>query len=145
MDIKAPNEHERKKNYLKRYKRNGILIARLESKLAAVKLRIETPLKSPGISDMPRGGERITTEDLIADKVDLERRIERLKARGRTLKRETENAIDTLTDERQAEVLELIMIHGLTPEEAAVEMDYSERHVQRLYSEAIDALTLNSQ
>lgn len=144
MDDLKLLEHERKKRYLKRYKRNGILIDRLENKLRALEARIQG-VRSPSLSGMPRGGKPVTREDLIADKVDLERRIERLKSKGEGIRRETLNLIDELEDARYAEVLESFLIDDMTFREIAEDMDYTERHVIRLYSEAIDAITLNSQ
>ena len=144
MDEKTLLEHEAKKRYLKRYKRNGILIDRLENKLRALEARIQG-VRSPSLSGMPRGGEPVTREDLIADKVDLERRIKRLKSKGEDMRRETLDLIDELEDPRYAEVLESFLIDDMTFSEIAQDMDYTERHVIRLYSEAIDAITLNSQ
>lgn len=144
MDDLKLLEHERKKRYLKRYKRNGILIDRLENKLRALEARIQG-VRSPSLSGMPRGGKPVTREDLIADKVDLERRIERLKGKGEDIRRETLDLIDELEDARYAEVLESFLIDDMTFREIAEDMDYTERHVIRLYSEAIDAITLNSQ
>lgn len=144
MDDLKLLEHERKKRYLKRYKRNGILIDRLENKLRALEARIQG-VKSPSLSGMPRGGEPVTREDLIADKVDLERRIKKLKGKGDDIRREILDIIDELEDARYAEVLESFLIDDMTFKEIADDMDYTERHVIRLYSEAIDAVTLNSQ
>jgi DNA-directed RNA polymerase specialized sigma subunit len=144
MDDLKLLEHERKKRYLKRYKKNGILIDRLENKLRALEVRIQG-VKSPSLSGMPRGGEPVTREDLIADKVDLERRIERLKGKGEDMRREILDLIDELEDARYAEVLESFLIDDMTFKEIAEDMDYTERHVIRLYSEAIDAIALNSQ
>lgn len=144
MDDLKLLEHERKKRYLKRYKRNGILIDRLENKLRALEARIQG-VKSPSLSGMPRGGEPVTREDLIADKVDLERRIKKLKGKGDDIRREILDIIDELEDPRYAEVLESFLIDDMTFREIADDMDYTERHVIRLYSEAIDAVTLNSQ
>lgn len=144
MDEKTLLEHEAKKRYLKRYKRNGILIDRLENKLRALEARIQG-VRSPSLSGMPRGGEPVTREDLIADKVDLERRIKRLKSKGDDIRREILDIIDELEDPRYAEVLESFLIDDMTFSEIAQDMDYTERHVIRLYSEAIDAITLNSQ
>ena len=144
MDDLKLLEHERKKRYLKRYKRNDILIDRLENKLRALEARIQG-VRSPSLSGMPRGGKPVTREDLIADKVDLERRIERLKGKGEDIRRETLDLIDELEDARYAEVLESFLIDDMTFREIAEDMDYTERHVIRLYSEAIDAITLNSQ
>lgn len=144
MDDLRLLEHNRKKRYLKRYKRNGILIDRLENKLRALEARIQG-VRSPSLSGMPRGGEPVTREDLIADKVDLERRIGRLKAKGEDMRRETLDLIDEIDSARHAEVLESFLIDGFTFEEIAKDMDYTERHVKRLYSEGIDMISLNCQ
>ena len=144
MDDLKLLEHERKKRYLKRYKRNGILIDRLEKKLRALEARIQS-VRSPSLSGMPRGGESVSREDLIADKVDLERRIERLKGKGENIRRETLDLIDELEDARYAEVLESFLIDDMSFREIAEDMDYTERHIIRLYSEAIDAITLKCQ
>ena len=144
MDDETLLEHERKKRYLKRYKRNGILIDRLENKLRTLEARIQS-VRSPSLSGMPRGGEPVTREDLIADKVDLERRIERLKSKGEDIRRETLDLIDEIESARHAEVLESFLIDDLTFGEIAEDMGYTERHVIRLYSEAIDMILLNSQ
>ena len=61
------------------------------------------------------------------------------------MRRETLDIIDELEDPRYAEVLESFLIDDMTFKEIADDMDYTERHVIRLYSEAIDAVTLNSQ
>ena len=62
-------EIEKKKRSLKRYKKNRALVNRLEEKLNLLDNRI-TSLRSPKLSDMPRGGTLITTEDLVSDKID---------------------------------------------------------------------------
>lgn len=144
MDDKTLLERETKKKYLKRYRRNGVLVGRLEHKLEAVEARIQG-VRSPSLSGMPRGGEPVTREDLIADKVDLERRIKRLKGKGETIRREILDIIDELDDWRYAEILEDFLIEEMDFSEIADKMNFTERHVIRLYGEAIDAVTLNRQ
>lgn len=133
-------EIESKKRSLKRYKKNKALIDRLENKLASIEDRLS--LQSPRLTDMPRGGRPITTEDLIADKIELEERLSRLKEKGRVLRSEILEEIDNLEDPRYAEILESFFIDGYSLEETADLIGYGRRHVYRLYSEAVTWLAL---
>ena len=145
MDDHTVQEIEkRKKKSLKRYRKNLACIKRLEEKLVILDERI-TAVKSPSLSGMPRGGTPVTLADLVSDKVDLEKRIERLKVKGKKLKSEIYEEIDSLEDPRYCEVLEAHFIEGLTFESIAEEMGYTERHVNTLYSEAISLLAISDQ
>lgn len=139
MDNVSLQELERRKRYLKRYRKNRALIDRLKDKVEALNGRIYT-LRSPVISDMPRGGKRVEVSDLIADREELERRIDRLESKGKEIKSEILDQIDGLDDPRYAEVLESFFIDCKDFYEIAEEMDYTERHIIRLYSEGILAL-----
>ena len=131
-----------KKRYLRRYKNNLSCIARLEEKLKLLENRLSSP-GSPKLSGMPRGGTPITMADLTADKIELEQRIARLKEKSKILKREILEEIDSLEDPRYCEVLEAYFIDGYTLEQIAEKECYTDRHVFRLYSEAITILTNN--
>ena len=86
---------------------------------------------------MPRGGEHKSKEDLIAEKLDIERRIEKFKARGARFRREIIDVIDTLDNCHEAEVLERYLIDCEDFDEIAAVMGFSERHVVRLYTSAV--------
>jgi predicted DNA-binding protein YlxM (UPF0122 family) len=145
MDDQSAQDIEReKKRYLKRYRKNLACIRRLESKLDNLESKLKS-IRSASLSGMPRGGIPVTDADLIADKVDLEARIERLKAKSRDLKNSVYEAIDTLEDPRYCEVLEAYFIDCLSIEEIAEEMAYTERHVYTLYKEAISLISLPPQ
>ena len=131
-----------KKRYLRRYRKNLSCIARLEEKLNLLEVRLSSP-RSPNLSGMPRGGTPVTTSDLIADKIELEERIARLREKSKILKREILEEIDSLEDPRYCEVLEAYFIDGYTLEQIAEKECYTDRHVFRLYSEAITILTRN--
>ena len=134
-------ELEVKKKYLKRYKKNKALIDRLKIKVSILDERI-TSLRSPSLSGMPRGGNPVTAADLIAEKVDLEERIAKLSGRGLILKHEITDKIDELEESKYAEILESFFIDCKEFDEIAESMGYTERHVIRLYSEAILHITL---
>lgn len=129
----------RKKRYMKRYKKNNTLINRLENKLADLDARMYK-IKSPNYSDMPRGGTPVTMEDLMSDKLETEERINRLCVKGKKLRSETLEKIDTLEDSRYAEILELFFINSMGFDAIAEKTGYTVRHVIRLYTEGIEQL-----
>jgi DNA repair exonuclease SbcCD ATPase subunit len=137
-------EIERKKRSLKRYKKNLACIRRLEDKLVSLDERI-TSVRTPNLSGMPRGGTPVTVDELIADKMDLEDRIKRLRKKQRDLKQQTLDEIDSLDDVRYCEILEAFFIDCIPLEEIAEIEGYTVRHVYRLYSEAVTQLALNRQ
>lgn len=147
MDVLSDQEIEtlrsKKKKFLKSYRKNKACIDRLEKKLVVMNERI-TSLKSPNLSGMPRGGVPVTIDDLMSDKMDLEDRIKRLKAKSRGLKKAVCEEIDSLEDPRYCEILEAHFIDGLSFDDIADELGYTERHVKKLYSEAITFLSLSS-
>jgi predicted DNA-binding protein YlxM (UPF0122 family) len=144
MEDQNVQEIANKKRSLKRYKKNLKCINRLEEKLESLDDRL-TAIRSPNFSGMPRGSVPVTIDDLLGDKMELERRISRLKRKGQDLKREILDEIDTLDDPRYCEILESFFINCLTIEEIAEEEGYTERHIYRLYNEAISILADNRQ
>lgn len=134
-------ETDLKKQFLKRYKKNLALIDRLKNKIVNLDARIYG-IKSPGFSDMPRGGTPITKEDLVAEKEEIKDRINRLEKKGKKLKSEILSKIDELDDSRHAEVLESFFIDCKDLSTIAEESGYTIRHTVRLYSEAIKSMSL---
>jgi hypothetical protein len=88
---------------------------------------------------MPKGN-FITTEDLLADKLDLEKRIEKLNKKGECIKCEIINEIDNVDDPRYCEILEAYFIDCMDMEDIADIMGYGVRHTYKLYSSAINEL-----
>ena len=134
-------ETEDKKRYLRQYRKNRALVNRLKNKIKNLDERM-TSLRSPTLSDMPRGGTPITNSDLIAEKDELVERLNRLEEKGKKIKAELLDKIDDLDDPRYAEVLESYFIDCKTLETIADENSYTMRHIVRLYSEAIKSMTL---
>lgn len=134
-------ERRSKKRYMKRYKRSLELIARLELKVDNLESRMIS-IKSPGFSDMPRGGTPVTAEDLISEKIELEERIGRLKDKSKILKADILEKIDSLDDMRYAEILESYFIDCKEFGTIAEDTGYTIRHIIRLYSEALNELSL---
>lgn len=128
-----------KKRFLKRYRKNMNCINRLEEKRLLLDLRMKS-VKSPDLSGMPRSGQAVTMEDLVSDKLDLEKRIARLKEKGKRLKEEILEEIDSLDDSKYCEVLEAFFIDCKTIEDIADDIGYTDRHVFKLYTEGIAKL-----
>lgn len=144
MTKEKTQDYERKKRYLKRYKKNKELISRLENKLVSLNDKIYR-IKSPSYSDLPKGVPTVTIDDLISDKAELEARIKRLTLKGKTLKSETLEIIDNVDDPRYAEILESFFIDCKDFSTIADDTGYTERHIIRLYSEAIDSIDIECQ
>ena len=142
MENQVIQEIKRKKRSLKRYRNNLACIDRLEEKLTLLDERIKS-VKSPNYSGMPRGGTPITIEELISDKIDLEKRIKRLKDKGRKYKDQILDEIDSLEDLRYCEVLEAYFIECMSISDIADEMGYTDRYIYDLYKNAVQALTFN--
>lgn len=141
MEKSEIQEIERKKRSLKRYKKNLACIDRLGVKLASLNEKM-TSVKSPTLSGMPRGGNPVTVADQVAEKIELEERIERLRKKSKKLRAEILEEIDTLEELRHVEVLEAFFIDCMSLEDIADEKGYSERQVYRLYSEGVTILAL---
>lgn len=134
-------ETERVKRFLKRYRKNRALVIRLNSRVAEYEEQI-IRLKASTYSDMPKGGAPVTSEDLILEKMETEKRVENLKAKGLIIRAEILEKIDELEDVRQAEILEAFCIDCLSFIDIADKIGYSERRVIAIYSEAIKNITL---
>lgn len=142
METQDIQEIKKKKRSLKRYKINLACIGRLEEKLTLLDERIKS-VRSPNYSGMPRGGTPVTIEDLLSDKSDLEKRISRLKDKGRRFKDQILDEIDSLEDPRYCEVLEAYFIDCKTIAQISDEMGYTEVHIYNLYREAVKELSFN--
>lgn len=142
MEDQEIQEVKNKKRSLKRYRNTLACIDRLDDKLKNLDERIKS-VKAPNYSGMPRGGTPVTIEELIADKIDLEKRIERLKSKSRKLKDQILEEIDSLDDYRHSEILEAYFIERKTMGEIAKDMGYTERRIYDLYKTAVQKLTFN--
>lgn len=143
METQDIQEMKKKKRSLKRYRINRACIVRLEDKLSLLEERIRS-VKSPNYSGMPRGGTPVTIEELLSDKVDLEKRITRLKDKNRKIKDQILEEIDSLEDPRYCEVLEAYFVDCKSIGDIAEDMGYTETHIYNLYREAITELTLSN-
>ena len=134
-------DNKNKKVWLNRYANQVRGIERLENKRDTLEERI-TSVRSPTLSGLPRGGEPITIEDLIADKVEIVERILRLKDKARRVRREILDAIADIGDVKLCEVMEGRYILLQSPEDIARGMGYNTRHVWVLLSQGVEAIEI---
>lgn len=133
---------KRKKQWLRRYRKNEAKIERLEEKINFIDARMEG-VKGIRMSSEPKGSSHVSQAELLSDKMDIEERIKRLKIKSRQLKNEICNAIDTLENDKHVEVLESYFIDGLSFEEIAVKINRTTRRAIWLYSDAIEAINID--
>lgn len=136
IDLK---ELKHKTRFMGRYRKNQALIFRLENKLFRINQKL-CGLRSPKLSDMPKGSGGMTVEDLLSDKLETEERINNLNQKGRAIRTEILNKIDELDDARYAEILESYYIGCKYLCTIAEDTGYSVRHVSRLFHEALAVL-----
>ena len=129
----------KKKKYLSRYINNLRKVERLEGKLAILKDRLIS-IRSPSCSGMPRGGSSYTVEDMIVDVADLETRIESLRAKGRNIKREILDYIDTLVNPVYAKILERQYIDDLPHTEIGKLLGHTTSTIGLYYRRALAEL-----
>ena len=144
MDNNEIQDIDYKKRYLRRYRNNVRCVSRLENKLYQLTQRIES-VRTASLSGMPRGGVPITIDELISDKIELEDRITRQRQKNKRIRSEILDVIDTLDDPRYCEVLEAYFIECLSISEIAEREAYTDRHVYRLYEDAIIRLSVPCQ
>ncbi|MBO5870803.1 MAG: DUF1492 domain-containing protein [Clostridia bacterium] len=109
-------------------------LARLDDRLYAMRRSI--------ISDMPKGGKGKDTVDLIGDKEELSNDINEKLKEAYEKKRQIENAIDSMDDDRLSVILSLKYIDGLTLEEIASKLHYSNSHMGVLHRLALDEFNI---
>lgn len=129
------NEQERnaKIKFLESYKWLNGEIEDDEERLA----RLDARLYSPGavkISDMPRGGQPITMESLVTEKLELQDRIN-AKCQERKL---ILDAIERLPNARDRLILKYRFVDGLTHDQVAEKINYSNMQVRRYYEAALE-------
>lgn len=134
-------DREAKKKWLKRHRKNKRKLDRLKNKLLAIDEMI-TKTRSPNYSGMPRGGQGVTLEDLISDKLETENRINRLAQTDRKIKKEILEALDTLDDTRHLDVMEKYLIDCMEFDTVAEDTGYTLRHTMRLYREAVGLIKI---
>lgn len=134
-------ETKANKKYLNRYRRYMRRVEKLEEKLYLIDCDLQG-MKTKNITDMPQGGQRLTMDDLLVKKEETEHRIQNILDLSKQVKFEVFDCIDTLEDDRFAEILEYYFIDCYTFEQIADKKNYSIRHVGYLYGMGIELVTI---
>ena len=126
-------ERNAKIKYLESYKWLNAEIEDDEERLA----RLDARLYSPGavkISDMPRGGQPMTMESMLIQKQELQDKINSKCAK----RKEIVNSIERMANPRDRMILKLRFVDGLTHDEVADKISYSNMQVRRFYEDALE-------
>lgn len=95
------------------------------------------------MSDMPRGGSRETMEELLIEKVDIEKRRDEFESRAKEAKCVVQGYIDTVTSSKHNALLKGLYIDRLSVEEIAEKEGYSTRQEWRIYKEAHEMIDVS--
>ena len=142
MEIIKQTTTQDVKNVLSQYVRVKRMIKHLNTKINNINDKIIS-IKSGKISDMPKGGVPVTVEDMVSDKVDLERRKKRFEVIAKQKKDIVQSYIDTVYSPKHNYLLMMFYINDMSIEQIAKQTVYSDRHARRLYDEAIDMVDLS--
>lgn len=126
-------ERDAKIKFLESYKWLNGEIEDDEERLARLDARLYTP-GAIKISDMPKGGQPITMESLVAEKMELQERINaKCQERKKIL-----DAIERMTNARDRMILKCRFVDDLTHDEVAEKINYSNMQTRRYYEAALE-------
>lgn len=128
------NDAERmvKIDYLKSYEWLHNEIMDDEERLARLDARLYSP-PPKRITDMPRGGQPVTMEALVAEKIELQDQINAKCSQRNAIKQ----AIEAMPHARDRRILKLMYIDGLTQEATAERINYSLTQTRRYHEMAL--------
>ncbi len=126
-------ERNAKIDYLKSYKWLHDEIIDDEERLARLDARLYAP-PSKRITDMPRGGQPVTMEALVAEKIELQDQINEKCFQRNLIKQ----SIDAMPRARDRRILKFMFIDGMTQEAIAERINYSLSQTRRYYDEALE-------
>lgn len=134
-------ENERKKEYLRRYRKAEEELERLDVELR--ELRRITALKPMSYDGMPHGSGGAGDLSDFAVKADrLRKKIIKAGYQRIRVFKEIRDRIEALPDEKQKSVLIYRYIKGMGWEEIAVKIGYTYRHTIRIHGYALSALKI---
>lgn len=143
MRIVSKDEHFREsKKALMRYRALMEKVARMEERLEQIDRDLMS-IKSPALSSEPKTSVRITLEDKLIRKDELESKINSTLKFARQNRADIMRCIDALENQKSALVLERYFIDGVTLETIADEMNYSYEYVKQLYVAGVKSAVVN--
>ncbi len=129
------------KAYLFQYRKKMEKIRRLEDKLAQIDADIIS-LKSPVSDGMPKASVRITLDDKLIQRDELENKINTLLTHARKNRSDITRCIDALDNQKQALVLDRYFIGLQSLEEIADDVSYSCSYVTKLYIQGVQSISV---
>lgn len=139
--LAAKEENEKKKRYLRQYRKHARRIARIDAEIKEIRMLKLNPALSMG-DGMPKGSSQKDLSDFAAniDQMEEELRnegIKLVKSYNRIIHR-----IKNLKNKNESDVLFYKYIKDMTFWEISKVMGYSERHITRLHGTALTHLEL---
>lgn len=126
-------ERKMKISYLSSYQWLHDEIVDDEERLAQLDARLYSP-PSRRITNMPRGGQPVTMETLIAEKIELQDQINAKCMQRNMIKQ----SIEAMPHARDRRILKLMYIDGMTQEAIAERINYSLTQTRRYYEAALE-------
>ena len=143
MRIVSKDERFREsKKALMRYRALMEKVARMEERLEQIDRDLMS-IKSPALSSEPKTSVRITLEDKLIRKDELESKINSTLKFARQNRADIMRCIDALENQKSALVLERYFIYSATLETIADEMHYSYEYVKQLYVAGVKSAVIN--
>lgn len=139
--IRVENNRVDKLKFLNGYRWTIEKIDVLEDRLARIDDKLYSMRRSI-ISDMPKGGQGKDTIDLIGDKEQIKNDINDKLREAYDKKRLIEDAIDTMDNDRLSVILSLKYLDGMTLEDIADKLHYSNSHMGVLHRQALDEFVI---
>lgn len=133
------NDFKTNKAYLFQYRKKMEKIQRLEDKLAQIDSDIIS-LKSPVSDGMPKASVRITLDDKLIQRDELEGKINTLLTHARKNRSDIFRCIDALDNQKQALVLDRYFISAQSLESIADDIGYSRSYVTKLYVQGVQSV-----
>lgn len=134
---------EQKIEYLNAYKELKEQIIESNEEIEILDTKLQS-IKGLTISDMPRGGgSHVTMEDLISDKIELEKQLEDILKRIDSIKLEiTKSIFDGLEDQYEKDVLYNFYIDIKPINQISKELNLTFKEVKSIFDSAIDNIKI---
>ena len=137
--ISTDDKFRQNKAFLIRYRILTEKIRRLEDKLAQIDEDMAA-LKSPKLTSEPKASVRITLDDKLIQRDELEGKINTLLTHARKNRSDISRCIDALDNQKQALVLDRYFINAQSLESIADDIGYSRSYVTKLYVQGVQSV-----
>ncbi len=133
----AKKENEKKKEYLRSYRRHGSRIKRIEAEIEEIRLMKMYP-SAINNDGMPHGSSQRDLSDYAAQLTDLENNLYEEGIEQVKIYKEMKYKISQINNEDERDVLFYKYVKGKSFWEIAQIMDCSERWVRKLHGKALE-------